>query len=135
MSDALALISPVVEFFGWFGFVVGTPFLLAGWALRRRASRFRETVAVVIPPPIYARAAVARWMDSDGELHETQFDDYAIETPVETELTVHYDPARPTRPRVDPPHDDGRAPRTVGVVLLSVGAVCAVASVGLLFVG
>jgi hypothetical protein len=118
VSDALTVISPVVELFGWFGFVVGVPFLLAGAHARHRASRYEETVAVVIPPPAWARAAVARWMDS-----------------VETEITVHYDPDRPSRPRTDAPHDDGRALRAVGRVLVGVGTACAVASVALLFVG
>jgi len=134
MSDAFSVISPVVELFGWFGFIVGTPFLLAGWVLRRRATRLESTVGVVIPPPDWARAATARWMDVDGQLHETQFGDVPVTTPLETELTVHYDPDRPHRARVHPPHDDGRASRTVGFVLYAVGAVCAVASVALLFV-
>ena len=133
MSDALTVISPVVELFGWFGFVVGTPFLLAGVVMRSRSRRWEQTVAVVIPAPDWAHAATARWMDSSGELHETQFGDVPVTTPLETELTVHYDPDRPHRARIHPPHDDGRAPRTVGVVLYAVGAVCAVASVGLLF--
>lgn len=135
MSDALSVIAPVVELFGWFGFVVGSPFLLAGWLLRRRGERFESTVAVVIPPPEWARAATARWMDSDGELHETQFGEVPVTTPLETELIVHYDPDRPHRARIDPPHDDGRGPRTVGVVLYAVGAICAVLSVGLLLAG
>ncbi|NII50402.1 hypothetical protein [Frigoribacterium endophyticum] len=134
MSDALTVISPVVELFGWFGFVVGVPFLLLGAHARHRAARYEETVAVVIPPPAWARAAVARWMDASGELHETQFGDHPLETPVETEITVHYDPDRPSRPRTDAPHDDGRALRAVGRVLAGVGAACAVASVALLFV-
>jgi len=135
VSDALTVISPVVELFGWFGFVVGTPFLLAGAHLRHRATRWVETVGVVIPAPGWARAGVVRWMDSWGELHETQFGDLPLETPVETELTVHYDPDRPSRPRTDAPHDDGRAPRMVGLVLVGTGVLCAVASVALLFVG
>lgn len=134
MPDALSVTSSVIELFGWFGFVVGTPFVLAGAALRSRARRYEETVAVVIPAPAYARVATARWMDSWGDLHETQFEEYAIETPVETELTVHYDPRRPSRARTDAPHEDGRALSMVGRVLLSVGAVCALASVALLFV-
>jgi hypothetical protein len=73
-------------------------------------------------------------MDSSGELHETQFGDHPLETPVETEITVHYDPDRPSRPRTDAPHDDGRALRAGGRVLVGVGAACAVASVALLFV-
>jgi len=135
MSDALSVISPVIELFGWLGFVAGTPFLIAAAAVGRRARRYEETVAVVIPAPEYARVATARWMDSWGDLHETQFAEYAIETPVETELTVHYDPRRPSSVRVDTPHDDGRALRLVGIVLVAVGAVCAVASIALLFVG
>ena len=135
MSDALTVISPVVELFGWFGFVVGVPVLLLGAHARHRAARYEETVAVVIPAPDWAHAATARWMDSSGELHETEFDDHPVDTPVETELAVHYDPWRPTRPRLDPPHEDGRALRTVGWILIGVGALCAVASVVLLFVG
>ena len=134
VSDALSVVSPVVELFGWFGFVVGTPFVLAGTLMRASARRWEETVGVVIPPPGWAHAATARWMDSSGELHETEFADLPIDTPVETELTVHYDPVRPSRPRLDPPHEDGRALRIVGRVLLGVGAVCALASIGLLFV-
>jgi hypothetical protein len=135
VSDALTVISPVVELFGWFGFIVGTPFLLAGTVMRSRSRRWEETVAVVIPAPDWAHAATARWMDSSGELHETEFDDHPVDTPVETELVVHYDPWRPARPRLDPPHEDGRALRTVGRILIGVGALCAVASVVLLFVG
>jgi len=134
MSDALPVISSVVEMFGWLGFIAGTPFSIAAAVSRRRARRYEKTVAVVIPAPDYARVATARWMDSWGDLHETQFADYAIETPVETELTVHYDPRRPSSVRTDTPHEDGHAFRLAGGVLLSVGGVCAVASVALLFV-
>ena len=135
MPDAISVLSSVVELFGWFGFIVGTPFVMAGMAQRARSRRFQETIAVVIPPPAYARAATARWMGADGELHEGELGEFPIDTPIETELVIHVDPARPGRARTDTPHEDGRALRVAGWALVVVGAVCAVASVVFLFFG
>ncbi|WP_423917776.1 hypothetical protein ACPEEZ_09130 [Frigoribacterium sp. 2-23] len=135
MPDAISVLSSVVELFGWFGFIVGTPFVIAGMHRRSRAARFQETVAVVIPPPAYARAATARWLGPDGELHETELGEFPLDTPVETELVVHVDPARPARARTDAPHEDGRALRVAGWSLVIVGALCALASIVFLFVG
>lgn len=135
MPDRLAALATVVELFGWFGFVVGTPLLLVGLALRARGAHQQETVAVVIDPPAWARCAVVRYRDHEGELHEAELHGWAVSTPVETDVPLWFHPDRPWRARTDAPTDDGRALRASGVVLLVVGAVCAVASVGLLFAG
>ena len=63
MPDRLAALATVVELFGWSGFAVGTPLLLLGLAMRARGAHQRETVAVVIEPPAWARCAVVRYRD------------------------------------------------------------------------
>lgn len=135
VPDRLAALATIVELFGWFGFVVGTPLLLIGAALRSRGRQHHETVSVVIDPPAWARSATVRYMDHEGELHEAELHGWSVATPVETEVVLHFHPDRPWRARTDPPADDGRALRTAGLVLVVVGAVCAVASIVLLFAG
>lgn len=135
MPDRLAVLSTVLELFGWFGVLAGAPLLLVGRLLAGRGARHRGTVAVVVAPPPWARHATVRWFDHEGELHEAELGHLPLDTPVETEVPLRFHPARPGRPRTDDPSDDGKALRATGLALLAVGVACAVVSVVLLFLG
>jgi len=137
--DGLAAISLIVEFLTWIALVPGIALYVAGVSVRVLGRRWTATEGLVADTPAGDGGAgstrVLRWFDDDGEVHEAPAD--TAETrhlSPGSDVRVWFSPRAPWRVRTHAPELDGRALRITGLVLIGIGAVAAVAGIGLLFV-
>lgn len=137
--DGLAAISLIVEFLTWIALVPGIALYVAGVSVRVLGRRWTATEGLVADAPAGDGGAgstrVLRWFDDDGEVHEAAADTAETrDLSPGSDVRVWFSPRAPWRVRTHAPELDGRALRITGLVLIGIGAVAAVAGIGLLFV-
>ncbi|WP_414171124.1 DUF3592 domain-containing protein [Clavibacter tessellarius] len=137
--DGLAAISLIVEFLTWIALVPGIALYVAGVSVRVLGRRWTATEGLVADAPAVDGGAgstrVLRWFDDDGEVHEAPADTAETrDLSPGSDVRVWFSPRAPWRVRTHAPELDGRALRITGLVLIGIGAIAAVAGIGLLFV-
>ncbi|MFT7764949.1 DUF3592 domain-containing protein [Clavibacter tessellarius] len=137
--DGLAAISLIVEFLTWIALVPGIALYVAGVSVRVLGRHWTATEGLVADAPAGDGGAgsmrVLRWFDDDGEVHEAPADTAETrDLSPGSDVRVWFSPRAPWRVRTHAPELDGRALRITGLVLIGIGAIAAVAGIGLLFV-
>ena len=137
--DGLAATSLIVEFLTWIALIPGIALYVAGVSVRVLGRRWRATEGLVADAPAGDGGAgstrVLRWFDDDGEVHEAPADTAETrDLSPGSDVRVWFSPRAPWRVRTHAPELDGRALRITGLVLIGIGAIAAVAGIGLLFV-
>jgi len=137
--DGLAATSLIVEFLTWIALIPGLVLYVSGISIRVLGRRWRATEGLVAEAPAAddgaASGRVLRWFDDDGDVHEAPADtDETRDLAAGSDVRVWFSPRAPWRVRTHAPELDGRALRITGLVLIGIGAVAAVAGIGLLFI-
>ncbi|WP_241979897.1 DUF3592 domain-containing protein [Cryobacterium glaciale] len=133
---ALDFAGIVSEILTLVGLVIGALLYMVGLSVRGISGRWTRTTAVIAASGTSAAgpATVIRWFDGDGDVHEC---------PAETHETHHLVPGDdvrvwfrnrdPERCRTHDPELDGKGLRLIGLVLLGIGVLAAVAGIVLMF--
>lgn len=132
MTDPYDAVSLIAEAFTWVGFSIGALLLIIGLIPLALSRRWVETEGVVIAGQ--PGADTYRWIDNDGEVREGVDDELRPPREPGDDVTVYFDSWRPWKGRLDSPHNDGKAIRVAGLVLLAVGALSVIVSIVLMFV-
>ena len=136
--DGLAAASLIIEFLTWIALVPGVLLYVAGLSIRLLGRRWTTAEGLVADGPAREDGAapgrVLRWFDGDGDVHEAPADTPEThDLAAGSDVRVWFSPRSPWRVRTHAPELDGRALRITGLVLIGIGAVAAVAGIGLLF--
>ena len=129
--DALDFAGIVSEILTFVGLIIGALLFITGLTVRGISGRWTRTTAVIAAS---GRATVIRWFDRDGDVHERPADTHETHHLVAgDDVRVWFRNRRPEQCRTHDPDLDGKGLRIIGLVLLSIGAVAAVAGIVLMF--
>ncbi len=123
----------IAELCAWIGFIVGGLCLFIRLIVQSVDGTWLRTHAALVGEPLGSRV---RWVAADGVIRERNLDDWeGAHLGASPEPEVYYSERDPERVRLDKHSGVSSVLRFVGWILVAIGAVAAVASIVLLFIG